>query len=99
MGSLLFLIIVIAIIWVFVKYIHKPDYRVSMTDPVTGHVRYLEEIDGISHKFEYTSDPNSALVGQNAPKLEKYMKMLPESVHPKLERHNFIGWKNMTDQL
>ncbi|WP_251548173.1 hypothetical protein [Limosilactobacillus caecicola] len=99
MGELLFLIIVIAIIWVFIKYIHKPEYRVSMTDPVTGHVKYLMSVDGINNSFNYTSDPNSALRGNDAATLERYMKTLPADVHAKLEMHNFIGWQNMTDKL
>lgn len=97
MGGFIVFIIIIAAIWCWVKYIHKPIYRISMIDPVTGHVRYLTSVDGINKSFQYTSSENEAIQSNDAHRMERYMKTLPSGVHAILEMHNFIGWKNISD--
>lgn len=78
------------------KYITKPSYRIAMTDPITGYRKYLCEMDGIGNKFNYSSDPSSALIFDDGSRAERFMRELPSDINPSIEIRKYrLFWTKL----
>ncbi|GAO99885.1 hypothetical protein [Fructobacillus ficulneus] len=93
MGSLISLLVLIGLGYLIYKFFKPtPKYRVVMTDPVTGYIKYLMSVDGINNSFQYTSAPDSALIFSDGSRAERFMSMVSSETNPRVEVKGFMSW-------
>ncbi len=95
MASLLDFLFTILIIYGLYKWFTRPKYRIRLTDPVTGYIKYLFAMDGINHSIRYTSDSKSALIFKEATRAERFASAINDNIQPEIEVKKFIGWKSI----
>ncbi|CAH1857015.1 hypothetical protein [Convivina intestini] len=95
MGDLLSLLIFGGVCYLAYKYFAKPMYRVVMTDPVTGYIRYLMSVDGINNTFQYTGDSKQAITFKDGSRAERFMQSINQNSNPWVEVKKFGIWKKL----
>ncbi|MDO1604724.1 hypothetical protein Q2T76_01490 [Lactobacillus sp. YT155] len=95
MAELILAIIIIGLGYLGFKKITKPKYRIAMTDPITGYVKYLFRIDGINNSFDYTANPDEAMLFLDTVTPARYMKELDKKTSPRIEVKKGFSWKRL----
>lgn len=95
MASLISFLIVVLIGYGLYKWFTRPQYRVRLTDPVTGYVKYLLSVDGINNSFKYTSSSKSALIFREASRAERFASSLNSEVQPEVQAKKLVGWQSI----
>ncbi|GKQ42219.1 hypothetical protein RD055328_01420 [Companilactobacillus sp. RD055328] len=89
---ILFLIFVAVIIWAYFKYIKKTKYRVVLTDPVTGYIKYLSKVDGINSSFEYSTNSDNAIIFDDVNRAIQFIKGVDDKAKPTIESKKVLNW-------
>lgn len=76
----------------FKDIVSKEQYRIILTDPISGEQYILKSINGINHEFQYTTDPTNTLFVNNLDMAKKIASSLPQENQPMIQ-----GRKNALD--
>lgn len=88
MGSLFSLLITIIIVYGLYKWLTRPRYRIRLTDPITGYIKYLNSVDGINHSFKYTGSDRAALIFTDVTRAERFASIVNDEFRPEIQIKN-----------
>lgn len=88
------LIMLIAMGYLFYLYKSKhPKFRVVLTDPVTGYIKYLSSVDGINGSFQYAASADGAIIFNDANRAETFAREVGPNAQPVIEKKILLLWK------
>ncbi|KRK59775.1 BapA protein [Limosilactobacillus antri DSM 16041] len=98
------LILTIVIIFLLFKAFYKPssnsnnskfNYRIALSDPLTGASKYLSKIDGINNTFKYTENEEETLIFKDLQYTKQILASLPANLYPRIEVRKHLFWSQL----